>query len=284
MTQRFEVFDLHTDVLNKLAGTSVQPGTPSVNAESLSRGGVTRACFACYCGRDTRTEAQLAAVEKQSAVLEQLRGHMGECRVYGAFEGLDYFYPEIPTELIKRVKPVYATLTWNHASPICGSCAVDYRLTPFGKRVLRFLEKNGIRADLSHAGREAFWSVLDNTPLPIVTHSCADAVTQHRRNLTDEQIRALIRRGSVIGLNFYSEFCGGTMESLVKHALHILDMGGEKCLALGSDFDGCSALPAGLEGPEGFPRLAQALLAAGAGENILRDIFSNNARRVLLGE
>ena len=46
MKQRFEVFDLHTDVLNKLAGTSVQPGTPSVNAESLSRGGVTRACIA----------------------------------------------------------------------------------------------------------------------------------------------------------------------------------------------------------------------------------------------
>ena len=86
-----------------------------------------------------------------------------------------------------------------------------------------------------------------------------------------------------MGMNFYSDFCGGTAESLVRHILHVLELGGEDCLALGSDFDGCARLPAGMEGPEGFPVLYDMLVKAGVGEKVLDKIFYGNACRVFVG-
>ena len=75
----------------------------------------------------------------------------------------------------------------------------------------------------------------------------------------------------------YSDFNGGTVQSVVKHILHVLDMGGQNVLALGSDFDGCSRLPQGISGPEGFPVLYEALLNNGVSSQIADKIFYKNA-------
>ena len=277
-----KVFDLHTDVLNKMAGLSRQPGKPCVNAASLEAGGVKAVCCACFIGDTTDRQTQLENVMRQYEVFANLNGYMGSCRIYPALEGLDYAGEELE-QLLQSIHPVYATLTWNHTAGICGSCREDFPVTKWGKQVLRLLESHGVRPDLSHAGRQAFFSVFDNAEQPIVTHSCAYAVTPHIRNLTDEQIRLLISRGSVMGMNFYSDFCGGTAESLVRHILHVLELGGEDCLAFGSDFDGCARLPAGMEGPEGFPVLYDMLVKAGVGEKVLDKIFYGNACRVFAG-
>ena len=60
-----KVFDLHTDVLNKMAGLSRQPGKPCVNAASLEAGGVKAACCACFIGDTTDRQTQLENVMRQ---------------------------------------------------------------------------------------------------------------------------------------------------------------------------------------------------------------------------
>lgn len=272
-----QAVDLHTDVLNKLAGLSDQDNVPCVNAESLEDGNVSHACLAMFCGRSPEAELQKQAVQRQGEIFKRLGGAMGGCKLHAALEGLDYATPEILQQIIKEYKPVYATLTWNHTAGICGSCIEDFPLTKWGRLMVGILEQNGVAPDLSHAGRQAFFSVFDNAQAPIVTHACAHAVTPHRRNLTDEQIRLIIKRDTLFGITFYSDFCGGSMESLVRHVLHVLDMGGEGVLALGSDFDGCSSLPKGLEGPQGFPLLWQELNKRGVNDVILNKIFYQNA-------
>ncbi|MGL5478889.1 MAG: dipeptidase, partial [Clostridium sp.] len=82
----------------------------------------------------------------------------------------------------------------------------------------------------------------------IASHSNARSVVNHRRNMTDDMIRALSNKGGVMGLNFCSEFCKPngvnsidevtTIEEIINHAKHIKNIGGIEVLGLGSDFDG----------------------------------------------
>ena len=272
-----QVVDLHVDTLNKLASLSRQTGDACVNRDTLAKGSISHLCTAFFCGNNPEAEVQRVNVEKQLSIFEGLNGKMGDCTLHAAIEGLDFATPELLADIIRRCSPVYATLTWNHTAGICGSCLEDFPLTNWGKTIVRILEQNGVHPDLSHAGRKAFFSVFDYAASPIVTHSCADAITGHRRNLTDEQIRLLISRDSLLGINFYSDFCGGTMESLVRHILHILDLGGENILAIGSDFDGCSSLPKNLTSPADMGNLYEALVKSGLDEGIIERIFYKNA-------
>ena len=91
---------------------------------------------------------------------------------------------------------------------------------------------------------KGFCEVLRHSKKPVVaSHSCARALCDHSRNLTDEMLHALGEQGGVAGLNFYSRFLRkdsnyATMEQVRKHARHIVNHAGIEALALGSDFDG----------------------------------------------
>ena len=87
----------------------------------------------------------------------------------------------------------------------------------------------------------------------------------------------------MVGLNLYRPFVGpaGTMEELVAHVEHFLELGGEKALCLGGDLDGCGTLAAGMQGVQDMPRLWQALAARGYSQALLEDLFWNNLRSIL---
>jgi len=67
--------------------------------------------------------------------------------------------------------------------------------------------------DLSHVGEQTFWDAISVTTKPvIVSHSCVYALCPHRRNLKDDQIKAVAKNGGVIHLNFYSGFLDSSFE------------------------------------------------------------------------
>ena len=102
------------------------------------------------------------------------------------------------------------TLTWNNNNGWADSCADAPRhrgLTPFGRDVIREMNKLGMLIDISHASDETFWQVLELSDAPIVaTHSCARALTPAPRNLSDEQLRALAAAGGLCMVNFFPAF------------------------------------------------------------------------------
>ena len=115
------------------------------------------------------------------------------------------------------------------------------------------------------------------------SHSNSRMVWGVTRNLTDEQFRAIMATGGVAGLNEYTDFLGGgpvTLDTVCDHALHWLDLGGAKHVALGGDLDGCEELPQGFTGVESYPALAETMLRRGIPEDTVRDIFWNNAARL----
>jgi membrane dipeptidase len=80
-------------------------------------------------------------------------------------------------------------------------------LTPFGKDVVRELNRLGMMVDISHVGDKTFFDALAVTTAPVIaSHSSARAITNHPRNMTDDMMRALAKNGGVIMINYHAAF------------------------------------------------------------------------------
>ena len=145
------------------------------------------------------------------------------------------------------------SLTWNGENELGygAHCDPALGLKPLGKDLLRRMRGLGILPDVSHLNRAGFWDVAAGGGPILATHSNCAAVHPCTRNLGDEQLRAIITSGGLVGLNLYTEFLGGegTAADFARHLAHIIGLGGENHVALGSDFDGCEIHPslAGLD-------------------------------------
>lgn len=174
------------------------------------------------------------------------------------------------------------TLTWNAENAIGGGADTHKGLTVFGKQVVREMERTGIIVDISHASEELFYDVAENSSKPFVaSHSNAYAVTSHRRNLKDEQIREMIRRRGLIGLNFHNAFLNDSPEKagaydILRHAEHFLSLGCEDCLCFGSDFDG-GVLPYDINDSRDYDKIYELFLQHHYKQELVDKIFFENA-------
>ena len=65
--------------------------------------------------------------------------------------------------------------------------------------------------DISHVGEQTFWDAINTSTKPLIaSHSCVYNLCPHRRNLKDDQIKAIAKNGGVIHLNFYPGFLDST--------------------------------------------------------------------------
>ena len=162
-------------------------------------------------------------------------------------------------------------------------------LKPFGREAVEYMNDLGMIADVSHLNEGGFWDVAKISRKPFVaTHSCANELVKHKRNLTDDQIRAVAESGGVIGINFYPPFVSPdrentTIDTVVRQARYLVNVGGEDAVALGSDFDGMAEGTldfGGFSDYAGYPTIAEALSDA-LGSRSAEKICSLNALRVL---
>jgi membrane dipeptidase len=109
----------------------------------------------------------------------------------------------------------YLTLTHNIAPSWATSAADETTnpnlphkgLTDFGKQVIQRMNQLGMLIDISHSGDQTFWDVINLTTKPIIAlHSSVYSLVPHRRNLKDDQIKAIAKNGGVIQINFHPGF------------------------------------------------------------------------------
>ena len=109
----------------------------------------------------------------------------------------------------------YLTLTHNIAPSWATSAADETTnpnlphkgLTDFGKKVVQRMNQLGMLVDVSHAGDQTFWDVINLTTKPIIaSHSSVYSLVPSRRNLKDDQIKAIAKNGGVIQINFNPGF------------------------------------------------------------------------------
>ena len=176
------------------------------------------------------------------------------------------------------------TLGWNEQNPLCGSHKTGGGLTDLGREYVKEAQRLGMIIDVSHISDEAFWDIMDITEKPVIaSHSNSRSVCPVSRNLTDDMFRAICQTGGVAGFNMCAPFVGDepNLDTCADHFIHFLELGGEKHLALGGDLDGCDVLPKGFNGVQDYPKLADKLLERGLGEQLVSDIFWNNAMEVM---
>lgn len=174
------------------------------------------------------------------------------------------------------------TLTWNGENEIGSGHQTEHGLSKFGRQIVPQLERYGILIDVSHLNDAGFNDLLEIAEKPfLATHSNARAVASHKRNLTDKMIQEMVRRECLIGLNYFVAFLREdrnveNLDDIYRHVAHFLDLGAERCLALGSDFDGAE-LPECLNSPEKAAGIYEYLLKRGLPETVVSGILYRNA-------
>jgi len=180
-------------------------------------------------------------------------------------------------------------LSWNDRNIYASGNDTEEGLSEEGRKLITEMNSLGITLDLSHINEKGFGEAVRLTELiPIASHSNARAVTDHPRNLRDEQITAIAGRGGVIGLVLYNQFlktgeATPTLEDVFTHADYMVNLVGEDHVGLGSDMDGARIedFPEGLRKISDLPKIAGFFLEKGYSEERVRKIMGGNFLRVM---
>lgn len=192
-------------------------------------------------------------------------------------------------ERFRQMGVVYLTLCHNGDNDLCDSARRSNRehggLSDFGRDVVREMNRVGMLVDLSHAAEETFYQALELSEMPVVcSHSSCRSLCDHPRNLTDDQLRALAETGGVAQITFYEGFLRregrATVEDILAHLLHAIEVAGIDHVGFGSDFDGDGGVPGCADASEVI-NLTARLLAEGLSTDDLEKIWGKNFLRVM---
>lgn len=230
---------------------------------------------------------RLALVDTADELDAALAGH--KCAALLSVEGGSALGGRIETlSVLARLHVKSITLTWNGGNELGFGCGTGRRegLTPFGRQAVEEMERLGILPDVSHLNEAGFWDVMRTARGPVLaTHSVSAGVYPHVRNLTDAQFRALCEQGGLVGLTVCRSQLGPagapeecpdvTLELLERHLEHYLSLGGERCVALGFDFDGTD-IPEGWGGVEIMTAVREYLARKNYEDVLLERLFFSN--------
>lgn len=171
-----------------------------------------------------------------------------------------------------------STLTHNAENRCAGGAHSDAGLKDFGKEIIKEFNKFDIAVDLAHLNKKSYYPALELANRPIITHTCLECFNKHPRNVDDDQIKALVEKKGILGICYYPLFLGegDVFENIYKNVYHILELGFEDHLSIGSDFDGCD-LSKKLSDISCVPSLYEYLNFRKINKKILDKIFFYNA-------
>lgn len=198
-------------------------------------------------------------------------------------------------------------LTYNEKNMVGDGCTeiTDSGLSKFGINMVKRMNKVGMVVDLSHVGYRTSMDALEISEDPVLfTHSNAWSVLQSKRNIKDDQIKALAKKRGVIGINAFP-FQGfvkkkdPTLDDLLDHVDYIANLVGTDHLGIGLDFSQCSVedykywgydpetypmppwiYPKNLEDVTKTPNFTKGLISRGYSEKDIKKILGENFIRV----
>jgi membrane dipeptidase len=179
-------------------------------------------------------------------------------------------------------------ITWNHRNEAADG-VLEKRgsgLSQFGLSLIKELNRCHMAVDVSHLNESGFWDVLSVAKQPVMaSHSNAQALCPHPRNLNDHQLEAIFKQGGVVGINFVPFFVNDqeapTIRHLLHHVEHMLELGGNEHVTFGSDFDGTDTMIQGIEHAGHWPQLVE-LFQKHYAEKVVQGLFYENLRQYYL--
>jgi len=180
------------------------------------------------------------------------------------------------------------TITWNNSNELAGSCMdkPETGLSDLGRRAVRRMNELGMIVDLSHSSPRTFYDTLDASAAPVIcSHSACRNLCDFPRNLDDDQLKALAEHRGVIGIVFLPYFLtlregDATLDDVLDHTEHAIQVAGIDSVALGSDFDGFGKSPKGLEDVTRLPALFAGLRSRGYSNADVAKVSGLNFQRL----
>jgi membrane dipeptidase len=173
-------------------------------------------------------------------------------------------------------------------------------LSDFGKEVVREMNRLGMMVDISHVSDETFWDCIEISQAPLIaSHSSCRALTNISRNMTDDMLKALAKKGGVVMINFFNGFINtdyakpgmpapakaatkATLPMLMAHFEHAIKVAGIDHVGIGSDFDGVDGLlPPGMEDVSKLPTITYELLKRGYSDDDVKKVLGGNLLRTM---
>jgi membrane dipeptidase len=196
------------------------------------------------------------------------------------------------------------TLDWADAAL---DTAKHHGLTPFGREVVREMNRLGMLVDLAHVSPGTMSSALDVTEAPVIfSHSAARALVDHPRNVPDSILARIPKNGGVVMVPFVTSFVSkaikadddslakngpswrashprpkATVADVADHIDHVRKIAGVDHVGIGSDFDGIPETVVGLEDVSTFPAIFAELARRGWSDDDLAKLADGNILRVL---
>jgi microsomal dipeptidase-like Zn-dependent dipeptidase len=154
-------------------------------------------------------------------------------------------------------------------------------LNEFGRSVLRRANELDMIIDVAHASPQMVADVLALTDAPVIlSHGGVKGVCNTARNLDDSLMREIADRGGLVGIGFWdAAVCDVTPKGIVKSIRYAIDLVGIEHVALGSDYDGSTAVTIDVSE---LSVLTQVMLDAGFTESEIRAVMGENVKRFLL--
>ena len=293
------IADTHSDTLYAMGVQHAPADRLMITPERLCQGGVTLQVFALWTGGKGNkgdvagiVQAELSQVPGLMAaglrqVTDPADARVGEQCFMLSVEGGEVFEPGLHTVQLYRDKGVrMAALLWNNENALgYPAKSGDKRgLTDYGLQVAREMQRVGMAVDVSHLNEAGFYDLFAKTDRPpMASHSCCRALCDHFRNLTDEQLRLMIREGGFVGVNFYPYFLSEAGEAdaalVARHIDHICQLGGAEIVGFGSDFDGIETTPDNVRHPADIPNLLDELRRLGYDDAAIAGIAGENLKR-----
>lgn len=286
-----KIFDAHCDTLSEMYDKKqgFAKNTLHIDFDRMSNYDGYTQVFAIFIPPEKKSCAKNYAKELTALFYAEMeKNGINMCRrlsdlksPYNAFlsiEGAECIDSLADLSELKENGVFMIAPTWNFRNKI--ACGVmeneDTGLSAFGKKVICEMDRLGIILDVSHMSPKSFSDAVKIFKKPIVaSHSNSKSVTNHKRNLTDEQFSEIVKSGGVAGINLYPEFLG---DSVKEHIDRFLSLGGEDNIGIGCDFDGVDRLPDGVNGIENLEKLIKELPYS---TKIRKKIAEENFLRVL---
>lgn len=281
------VIDAHCDALYKMwiyDSHFYDDPDLDVNYKKWMKSPVKVQCFAIYIPEFVPTEARFStALQMVDLFYEQIIKPFDNIRHVqskadivalredekGAIltlEGLDCIGSDLfKLRILFRLGIQMVGMSWNNPNYAVDGIGENRGagLTTFGKKVIQLANQEKKWTDLAHISKQGFKEALELAMYPIVSHANSASICRHPRNLSDNQIQQIIDKNGLIGITFVDSFVStnekATVKIIIQHIQHMLDLGAEHTLILGSDFDGTDSFTEHLTSIDHYSHLLTAI-------------------------
>jgi membrane dipeptidase len=161
-------------------------------------------------------------------------------------------------------------------------------LSPFGRAVVREMNRLGVIVDVSHTADKTFFDAIDATKAPVIaSHSSVDGIKPHARNMSDEMLRALAKNGGVIQINAVTKYTDPVdrpatpLSVLIDHIMYAIKVAGPDHVGIGIDYGYDAPKPVDLEDCSRFENITYELLKRGVSDETVRKVWGENTLRVM---